>query len=63
MSQFKQILISLFLATVLGLTGCASQKNYPAPESSRTERTPEQIDRNKIIRKKEGESDDMERLD
>jgi hypothetical protein len=62
MSKLKLLVISFFLVTTLGMAGCAMQEP-PATGSSPTDKTSEQIDKNKIIKKKDGESDDMERLD
>jgi hypothetical protein len=62
MSKLKLLVVSFFLVSILGMSGCASH-NFPATGTSRTDKAPEQIDKNKIIKKKDGESDDMERLD
>jgi hypothetical protein len=62
MSKLKLLVISFLLLTTLGMAGCAMTEPL-ATGSSPTDKTSEQIDKNKIIKKKDGESDDMERLD
>ncbi|MEJ2692651.1 MAG: hypothetical protein P8166_06205 [Candidatus Thiodiazotropha sp.] len=63
MNKIKACILASLLMVILGNTGCSTSPYHEQPPEKKSEPTSKTIDKGIIAPKREGGSDDMERLE